>query len=236
MAEYSGSTSKLVSSSYLFRTLQNFYTKIKGLLTNKVDKDEDGNISVNGATFSNTVTIQSDDLNGHYNGLLVGDDCYIGDCNIENTIGLMGKTDNTLAYVKFGTDGKKLGFNGSCLIYDDSVVVTEKIGVSPCTKQINSTGFGDTCMTYYQTNSEFYGNTGWTHYIICNHGNGSSYYNYTIGLPFWGTPMYKRQTGSTDDTSNWQTFYTTENITFGTSDLVAGSSALSTGHIYLQYE
>ena len=44
MAEYSGSTSKLVSSSYLFRTLQNFYTKIKGLLTNKVDKDEDGNI------------------------------------------------------------------------------------------------------------------------------------------------------------------------------------------------
>ena len=77
---------------------------------------------------------------------------------------------------------------------------------------VASTGFGDGTFTYYQTSGDFYGNTGWCHYLISNHGNGSTYYNWTIGLPFWGGPIYKRQTGNTSTTSGWHSFVTSENI------------------------
>lgn len=50
-----------------------------------------------------------------------------------------------------------------------------------------------------------------------------------------GGKIYHRH-GSTDTWSSWQRFYTSENITYGTSGLTAGSSNLSTGSIYLQYE
>lgn len=191
---------------------------------------------LSGAYFSGNVTIHSADLNGKYNGLLVGDDCYIGDCNITNTIGLMGTTNNDIAYMKFGKNGKQLGFNGSNLIYDDSIVVTEKTGTSLSTKCLKSTGFGDTNFTYYQTAEEFDGRSGWCHYLISNHGSGENYYHYTIGLPFWSSPIYQRQDGNPSNKSGWHKFHTTETITYGTSDLTAGSSSLTTGHIYLQYE
>lgn len=98
-----------------------------------------------------------------------------------------------------------------------------------------STGFGDTNFTYYQTSDEFDGNSGWTHYLIANHGSGETYYHYTIGLPFWSSPIYQRQDGNANK-SGWHKFYTTENITYGASELTPGSSSLATGSIYLQYE
>lgn len=73
-----------------------------------------------------------------------------------------------------------------------------------------STGYGNGNLTYYQTDGSFFGNSGWSHYIIANHGNGSNYYNYTIALPFWGVPKYKRLEGGTAD--GWHTFITSENI------------------------
>ena len=79
---------------------------------------------LSGAQFTGAVKIVSSELNGTYNGLLVGDDCYIGDCNMSNTIGLMGQTDNNIAYVKFGKNGGSLGYNGSKLVYDNSMVYT----------------------------------------------------------------------------------------------------------------
>lgn len=75
---------------------------------------------------------------------------------------------------------------------------------------LSSTGYGNGNLTYYQTSSEFYGNSGWSHYIIANHGNGETYYNYTIALPFWDVPKYKRLEGGTSD--GWHTFITSENI------------------------
>lgn len=74
-----------------------------------------------------------------------------------------------------------------------------------------STGYGSGNLTYYQSASEFFGNSGWSHYIIANHGDGSSYYNYTIALPFWDVPKYKRLEGGTED--GWHTFVTSENYT-----------------------
>ena len=107
---------------------------------------------------------------------------------------------------------------------------------SSFSQNLNSTGFGNGTLTYVQTSGDFYDNTGWCHYIIANHGNGETYYNHTIALPFWDVPMYQRQEGNTSSRRGWQKFYTTENITSGTSALTPGSSTLKSGHIYLQYE
>lgn len=102
--------------------------------------------------------------------------------------------------------------------------------------RLEPTGFGVSELTYHQTPEDFYGNSNWCHYIIANHLDGASYYNYVLGLPFWGTPIYKRQTGDVNSNSGWQKFYTTENITYGTSGMTAGSSSLANGNIYIQYE
>ena len=107
---------------------------------------------------------------------------------------------------------------------------------SSTTHGLSSTGFGAMNLTYCQTENEFFDNSGWCHYIIANHGDGANYYNYTIGLPFYSPPIYQRQTGSATSRSGWHKFYTTENITYGTSALTPGSSSLTTGNIYLQYE
>lgn len=70
-------------------------------------------VNVTGDTMTGKLTIQSSSLNGTYNGLLVGDDCNIGDCNIGNTIGLMGTTNNNAGMIKFGKGGYQFGYNGS---------------------------------------------------------------------------------------------------------------------------
>lgn len=85
-------------------------------------------------------------------------------------------------------------------------------GSAGSANQLSIYGYGSSSLTYYQTDEAFDGNSGWCHYIICNHGQGASYYHYTIGLPFWGVPIYKRQLGSTSDTSGWHSFITSENI------------------------
>lgn len=70
-------------------------------------------VNATGDTMTGKLTIQSSSLNGTYNGLLVGDDCNIGDCNIGNTIGLMGTTNNNAGMIKFGKGGYQFGYNGS---------------------------------------------------------------------------------------------------------------------------
>lgn len=55
-------------------------------------------------------------------------------------------------------------------------------------------------------------------------------------LAFTGNgEMYQRH-GSTDTWGSWNKIYTSQNMTYGTNDLVAGSSYLSTGNFYFQYE
>jgi hypothetical protein len=81
---------------------------------------------------------------------------------------------------------------------------------------LGSTGFRITdesgALSYLCTADDFYGSGGgWNHFIICNHGNGATYYNYVLRLPFGGSPKYKRQTGSTSDQTPWYDFLTSEN-------------------------
>lgn len=86
-------------------------------------------------------------------------------------------------------------------------------GSSSTTNKLNITGYQSDGLSFYQTSSSFDGSPAdWAHYIIANHGNGSSYYHYTIRLPFWSVPQYKRQTGSTSNVSSWYKFWTEENL------------------------
>lgn len=70
-------------------------------------------LPLTGGTLTGQLKIVASALNAAYNGLLIGDDCYIGDCNCVNTIGLMGVDNNNAGMVKFGKGGMKFGYNGS---------------------------------------------------------------------------------------------------------------------------
>lgn len=70
-------------------------------------------LPLTGGTLTGQLKIVASALNGAYNGLRIGDDCYIGDCNLDNTIGLMGVGNNNAGMVKFGKGGMQFGYNGS---------------------------------------------------------------------------------------------------------------------------
>lgn len=79
--------------------------------------------------------------------------------------------------------------------------------------KLDITGYQSDGLSFYQTSSSFDGSTAdWAHYIIANHGSGSSYYHYTIRLPFWGVAQYRRQTGNTSSVTQWYKFWTEENL------------------------
>ena len=76
------------------------------------------------------------------------------------------------------------------------------------TRALKYTGTGNSEITAYQTDASYMGRKGWASYIICNHGNGSTYYSQTIAMPFWGPPIYRRLEDGTD--RGWKKFYTEE--------------------------
>ena len=84
----------------------------------------------------------------------------------------------------------------------------------PLNGGIQSTGYGNGTLTYFQTSEDFNNSSGWNHYIIANHGSGRDYYNYMIALPFWDPPKYRRKTGGNagDNLSEWYDFVTDENL------------------------
>jgi hypothetical protein len=71
-------------------------------------------------------------------------------------------------------------------------------------------GYGSGNMTYYQTSGTFAGYSGWAGYFVSNHGDGATYYNQTIIMPFWGPPQYSRLQGGTF--VGPYTFWSTENL------------------------
>lgn len=76
------------------------------------------------------------------------------------------------------------------------------------TRALKYTGTGSSEITAHQTDASYMGRSGWASYIICNHGDGSTYYSQTIAFPFWGSPIYRRLEGGTD--RGWKKFYTEE--------------------------
>lgn len=67
--------------------------------------DVHGNIRATGQLYLPT--------KGNYNAILMGDDCWMGDCNISNVIGLSGTNNANSGGIKFGKGGMYIGYNGS---------------------------------------------------------------------------------------------------------------------------
>lgn len=128
---YSGTSSNLaycnkgafgsfaIKNSLAFSELTSKPTTISGYgITDAYTKSQVDAIAakylpLTGGTLTGQLKIVASALNGAYNGLRIGDDCYIGDCNIGNTIGLMGVSNNNAGMVKFGKGGMQFGYNGS---------------------------------------------------------------------------------------------------------------------------
>lgn len=128
---YSGTSSNLaycnkgafgsfaIKNSLAFSELTSKPTTISGYgITDAYTKSQVDAIAakylpLTGGTLTGQLKIVASALNGAYNGLRIGYDCYIGDCNIGNTIGLMGVGNNNAGMVKFGKGGMQFGYNGS---------------------------------------------------------------------------------------------------------------------------
>lgn len=128
---YSGTSSNLaycnkgafgsfaIKNSLAFSELTSKPTTISGYgITDAYTKSQVDTIAakylpLTGGTLTGQLKIVASALNGAYNGLRIGDDCYIGDCNLGNTIGLMGVSNNNAGMVKFGKGGMQFGYNGS---------------------------------------------------------------------------------------------------------------------------
>lgn len=128
---YSGTSSNLaycnkgafgsfaIKNSLAFSELTSKPTTISGYgITDAYTKSQVDAIAakylpLTGGTLTGQLKIVASALNGAYNGLLIGDNCYIGDCNSANTIGFMGSTNNNAGMVKFGKGGMQFGYNGS---------------------------------------------------------------------------------------------------------------------------
>lgn len=98
-------------------------------------------------------------------------------------------------------------------------------GSSATTSAVSSTGYGSTQLTWRQESGTFAGQTGWASYLISSHGDGATYYNQTLIMPFWGAPQYSRLEGGTF--KGPYTFLTTENYT-SYSPSLTGSGASGT--------
>ena len=110
-------------------------------------------------------------------------------------------------------------FNGTLNGTASSANWASGASYSNSSNALASTGWGNSNFTYLQS-GDFYGNSGWSHYLISNHGDGSSYYNFVIALPFWSYPKYKRMTVGSE--SSWYNFHTTENVIIQSSTPGAG--------------
>ena len=127
---YSGTSSNLaycnkgafgsfaIKNSLAFSELTSKPTTISGYgITDAYTKSQVDAIAakylpLTGGTLTGQLKIVASALDGAYNGLRIGDDCYIGDCNFGNTIGLMGVGNNNAGMVKFGKGGMQFGYNG----------------------------------------------------------------------------------------------------------------------------
>ena len=100
-------------------------------------------------------------------------------------------------------------------------------------------GYGANNLTFNQTSDPFAGrSTGWASYLVSNHGDGATYFNQTLIMPFYSAPEYSRLVGGVQ--SAVYTFWTNENLInpntgIGTLNKVpkfTGASALGDSQIF----
>lgn len=84
-----------------------------GVGVNGYEAHSSASLSVKGNTYTDTLNVADTVRIGGNNkpNLLVGDDCWLGDCNEENVIKITGNQDGGKGMIRFG-NGAKIGYNG----------------------------------------------------------------------------------------------------------------------------
>lgn len=151
---------------------------------------------IGGAATSTHMEIDCNEIQAKTNGTSVAE-LYLNSDGGLVTIGSGGLTVGGLITANGGIKGNLTGSSTSCS--------GNAVGLA-------QSGYGNGNLTYYQVSSAHAGSeASWASYIICNHGDGSNYYNQTIRMPFWGPPQYSRMEGGVQQ--NWFEFITDENYT-----------------------
>jgi hypothetical protein len=229
---YNGDSKKIVSSSFLYSTLQTFYTKIKSALDGKAASSHthndyyDANLersantvlaapngSNGGATFRKLVAA---DLPSHTHSYLP-----LSGGNITNTINSSKVTNTYLA-----------GNQGGAIINS-----TASAGAYVMLDKLNSTNgyftdgvYGANRLLQYTAKDTVDAKTNATtkSVILLDESGNSS---------FPGTVTATNFSGKINNfTASAGIGYYLRPISYGTSGLTAGTSSLTTGYIYIQYE
>lgn len=112
-------------------------------------------------------------------------------------------------------------------ISSQNVNYASSAGSSGSSDSVNIRGYGSSNFTFNQTSNAFANYSGgWASYLIANHGDGATYYNQTLILPFWGVPGYSRLSGGVQ--SSFYTFWSNENFDPNTKSDTSHSHANAT--------
>ena len=169
-------------------------------------------------------------INGNYQAILMGDDCWLGDCNIGNVIGLSGTSNANAGGIKFGKGGMYIGYNGSNHYasstsvwnsfnadmvdgkhasdfassshnHDGRYAVSENYGGFTRTGRLPISGF------YQSYESTSGGNapwTSWMHLINCQHSNGNNNYALQIAASFYDNNTFKIRVTNGNVDNSWR--------------------------------
>lgn len=165
------------------------------------------------ATYYDSSSYSVIKISGAYNGVIYGQ--YLLSSYNLSKVGIVGRDKNKWSRIKWlayedqiPTNNNQLANGAGYITSAGSCAYATSAGNADKARALKYTGTGDSEITAYQTDGSYMGRSGWASYIICNHGNGSTYYSQTIAMPFWSSPIYRRLEGGTD--RGWKKFYTEE--------------------------
>jgi hypothetical protein len=84
-------------------------------------------VNLSGGTMTGKLKLPNLEVteNGTGESIKIGDDAYIGDVNVANSVGIKGNTDNNQGYIAFGNAKKRFGYDGNKFIADGHLEVPQ---------------------------------------------------------------------------------------------------------------
>jgi hypothetical protein len=152
--------------------------------------------------------------------------CHLySDRNIYTNVGIWINGSRVLDAGNYTSYSPSLGGSGASGTWGINIT-----GTAGNTTVVSSSGYGNGTYTWRQEAGTFAGYSGWASYLINSHGDGASYYNQTIIMPFWAAPRYSRLEGGTFR-GPYQ-FITEENISSFTYPVAARANRAN-GNFYI---
>lgn len=84
-------------------------------------------VNLSGGTMTGKLKLPNLEVteNGTGESIKIGDDAYIGDVNVANSVGIKGNTDKNQGYIAFGNAKKRFGYDGNKFIADGHLEVPQ---------------------------------------------------------------------------------------------------------------